>query len=230
MAKSAVSCSHDNTRVVYFHHVGKKIDHYTSISTGDFCKALDLLMEAASIVDIREYISGKPCERRQVIITLDDGYAETIESVMQPLSDRGITACFFVVPSWFGHRAPHSWAPDRLVCADASTLRDVQADGHAIASHTWSHRHLDQLSELESENEIALAANALREQGLGTDTTGLIAYPYGMPPISASNIRAGFCTSKGPNHCLRCSPAHIRRLFLHSANQSDWKQTIESWW
>jgi peptidoglycan/xylan/chitin deacetylase (PgdA/CDA1 family) len=238
--------AHSATRVVYFHHVGQRLDHYTSISTDGFRRALDVLSDAAQVIDIREYLrdsgdrpeyagdagpppAGDLPQRRRVVITIDDGYAETLDTVLDILGERSLTACFFVVPSWFGARAPHRWAPRSLVCADASALADAQDRGHAIASHTWSHQHLDRLTQHAVEAEVSMAAAALREHGLGVGVEGVIAYPYGVPPGLPAPISAGFCTDRGSG-CVVCSPHRMRRVYLHSTDHSGWRDSVANWW
>jgi peptidoglycan/xylan/chitin deacetylase (PgdA/CDA1 family) len=244
---TGVACTHSATRVVYFHHVGRPLDHYTSISTDAFCRALDVLTEAASVIDIREYLrdplgqgdsvrtaplplDGESRAQRRIVITFDDGYAETLDNVLEILEDRGVTACFFVVPAWFGIPAPHSWATERLVCADASVLRDAQDHGHAVASHTWSHQHLNLLPQWAAEAELSSADDALSKQGLGVGLEGVVAYPYGEPPLRPANLRAGFGTNRASSDCAQCSPQFIRRVFLHSADHDGWRDSVASWW
>jgi hypothetical protein len=244
---TGTACTHSATRVVYFHHVGRPLDHYTSISTDAFRRALDVLTEAADVIDIREYLrdpagqgdsvrneplplDGEPAAQRRIVITFDDGYAETLDNVLDILEDRGLTACFFVVPGWFGIPAPHSWAPESLVCADASVLRDAQDHGHAVASHTWSHQHLNSLPHWAAEAELSSADDALGRHGLGVGVEGVVAYPYGEPPAHPTLIRAGFCTDRAPSGCAQCSPQFIRRVFLHSTDHDGWRDSVTSWW
>lgn len=235
--------THSATRVVYFHHVGQRVDHHTSISADGFRRALDVLSDSAKVIDIREYLrdpgipgsagndipGGGSSGPRRVVITFDDGYAETLDTTLDILHERSITACFFVVPSWFGARAPHPWAPRSLFCADAPALAYAQGLGHAIASHTWSHRRLDGLPAHEVQTEVSRAAEALRQHGLGVGMEGVVAYPYGEPPEPLLSITAGFCTGRGSG-CAVCSPHQVRRVYLHSTDQKRWRESIDSWW
>lgn len=235
------ACAHSGTRVVYFHHVGRQIDHYTSISATDFARALDVLADAAEIIDLRDYLRetpdihpGDPDAKaaRRVVLTFDDGYAETLETVLPLLEARGLTAAFFVVPNWFGRRVPHGWAPDTLVCGDTAALLEIQTRGHAVASHTWSHQRLDELGLDDVHRELISAEAALAGLGLGSDLRGTVAYPYGRIPRTPLTglVRYGFATAREPHRCLHCDPLGISRVYLDTYDVGGWSDAIAAWW
>jgi peptidoglycan/xylan/chitin deacetylase (PgdA/CDA1 family) len=212
------------------------------MSTEAFQAALDLLTEVADVIDVRGYLmdpfraADSPAQppdapqRKRLALTFDDGYAETLETVPAVLAERGITACFFVVPAWFGKRAPHAWAPPSLTLADAAQLRAVQQAGHAVASHTWSHKHLDQLSPDAVESELRLAAEALQREGLGAGMEDVVAYPYGSRPANTHGVRFGFGVGRRSNGCPSCRPRAIKRNQLHPTDSSEWRERVATWW
>ena len=67
--------------------------------------------------------------------------------------------------------------PERFHPLTWEMVRDMQAEGHLIASHTWSHRMLALLSSEEKHNELARSRRVLEER-LGARVDSIV-YPYG---------------------------------------------------
>jgi peptidoglycan/xylan/chitin deacetylase (PgdA/CDA1 family) len=73
-----------------------------------------------------------PLERSEVVLTFDDGpLPRRTQAVLEALKAECVKATFFVVGS--------------MVAQFPDTLRRTAAEGHTIASHTWSHRYLDRV-------------------------------------------------------------------------------------
>ena len=210
--------------VLYGHHVGRRLDHYTSMATGDFERMLDIVQAAGDVTGLAAS-SGGPA----FALTFDDGYADTLEFALPVLSDRGLGATLFVVPSWFGRAAEHEWAVGTRY-ATAAELRDAQAAGFDVASHTWSHPSLADLDAGQVQQQVELAASSLAAESLGAGLGDMLAYPYGFVPRSAPpSVRRGFSTVKAEAGCWECAPLAIRRVYLDSDNPSDWKATVDHW-
>ena len=65
-------------------------------------------------------------QRGQVVLTIDDGPTSRVtDRISRVLRDRNIRGVFFVV----GNR----------VNSNTSIMRQLQADGHIVANHTWRH-------------------------------------------------------------------------------------------
>lgn len=219
-----------NPIVLYFHHVGAGIDHYTSVTHDTFQRMMDAVQQAGEVIDLVDALSKPTGDRRRFVLTFDDGYADLFGEVTEGLRERGVSATFFVVPSWVGARAPHPWAPVGLVCADPATLRDAQTQGFRVASHTWSHARLDRSTPAEVAAEVARAAEWLSAEGLGAELDGVLAYPYGRTPESPlSGLRAAFGTGRREMACWRCRPHDISRRYLAANDEQNWKETIDEW-
>ncbi|RFU78362.1 polysaccharide deacetylase [Trichoderma arundinaceum] len=110
-----------------------------------------------------------------IALTFDDGPWKYTEELLDVLEEYGVKATFFLTGRNLGKGAINDPATDwpRLI-------HRMKADGHQIASHTWSHQRLPKLSKtlLRQQmiyNEIAIA-----------DILGF--FPtYMRPPYSASN-------------------------------------------
>ena len=222
-----------NPTVLYFHHIGSGIDHYTSVARDVFERMLDCVQAAGEIVDLADVLaetSAQDGSNRRFVLTFDDGYADVFGDVVEGLHKRGIPATFFVVPSWVGSRAPHPWAPDDLRCADADELREAQRLGFGIASHTWSHARLDLCSSDEVSAQLDRSAEWLNAEGLGASLEGVVAYPYGRAPAApATRLRAAFGTGRKPVACWRCRRYDISRVYLAADDEQNWKERIDGW-
>jgi hypothetical protein len=64
--------------VLYFHHIGHRLPHYTSMSIGQFGYVLELLAEQCDVLPASALVDARPTptDRPAVVISFDDGYAE----------------------------------------------------------------------------------------------------------------------------------------------------------
>ncbi|WP_162561283.1 polysaccharide deacetylase family protein [Methylobacterium terrae] len=77
-----------------------------------------------------------PLERGEVVLTFDDGpLPRRTPAVLDALRAECVKATFFVVGS--------------MVAQFPDILRRTAAEGHTIATHTWSHRYLDRVRSAE---------------------------------------------------------------------------------
>ena len=93
-----------------------------------------------------------PNKKHEVALTFDDGPGDDTGRVLEILGEHKIHATFFVV----GRRAR----------TKAQEVRDMAAQGHEVANHTWTHPEPGALS------EAALAKEFDRNQTLITYLTG----------------------------------------------------------
>lgn len=179
--------------------------------------------QAASFLD-----GSASWQGRRVLLSFDDGFASNFHAAAM-LARWNAKAVFFVCPALLdlpAERQPaaisHHVYEDRKAAAeglmDWTLLERLAADGHAIGSHTMTHRRLihGQADRLEAE-EIAPAAEILTRR-LGR--ADWFAYPFGdIASIDAAALAVigrhhRFCRSgvRGPNR------PHIHRLCLRSDN------------
>ncbi|WP_288587814.1 polysaccharide deacetylase family protein, partial [uncultured Methylobacterium sp.] len=78
------------------------------------------------------YRGTLPLARGEVVLTFDDGpLPRRTNAVLDALGAECVKATFFVVGS--------------MVAQFPDTLRRTAAEGHTVATHTWSHRYLDRV-------------------------------------------------------------------------------------
>lgn len=96
-------------------------------------------------------------ERKQVALTFDTGYNPDINrQIAQMLAERGVRATFFVVGSGVEQY------PD--------VVRDIVANGHELANHSWSHKDMTKMSAEQVRAEL-LDTEAIVQSIVPTATT-----------------------------------------------------------
>ena len=115
-----------------------------------------------------------------VAVTFDDGFAETFANALPVLVRYGIPATMFALSDRDG--GGNDWMADRgfpqRQLMSAAELREMNAAGIAIGSHTRTHPHLPDLDTAAKRDEIAGSKDRL-ENILGRDVS-MFAYPYGQ--------------------------------------------------
>lgn len=114
---------------------------------------------------------------RTAVITFDDGYVDNL-AACEELQKHGMRATWFVVtgsigdlPKWPAEGRPSG----RLL--NAVELREMQACGMEIGSHTVNHVRLTQVSDTYLAGELADSKAALED--LLAKSVSSFAYPYG---------------------------------------------------
>jgi peptidoglycan/xylan/chitin deacetylase (PgdA/CDA1 family) len=96
-------------------------------------------------------------------VSFDDGHISNHELAAPALEGSGIVARFFITAGWTGQRAGYmGWRE----------LRELQAAGHQIGAHGWTHTLLTHCSEKRLKEELARPRREL-EDGLGVAVTSL---------------------------------------------------------
>ena len=106
-----------------------------------------------------------PAEVKYIALTFDDGpRRETTGKLLDGLKARGASATFFLV--------------GEQIAGNEDLVERMEAEGHQIGNHTWSHVRLDGASTEEAAQEVRMAEEALR------NTLGKGGYwlrpPYGI--------------------------------------------------
>lgn len=107
----------------------------------------------------------------KLLITFDDGWATVYQNALPYLTQKGIRATMYTVPSFVGQ-------PNYMTLAQ---LKEMQDAGWCIANHTYNHRHYidDGLTVQQGADEAESAAEWLINNGFEEGAYHL-AYPYGQ--------------------------------------------------
>jgi len=163
---------------------------------------------------------------RAAALTFDDGYADNLEHGVPALASEGAVGTVYVVVSQIGAADGRFGGAARMLTL--AELRDLQAAGWEIGSHTLSHPRLSDLDEAAQRREI-LESKARLEDLLGTPV-GSLAYPYGL--YDATTLRVA--EEAGYTHAVTTakrggsdSPFAIPRMSLGGYGLRALKQSIK---
>ena len=94
-------------------------------------------------------------------MTFDDGHISNHQYALPLLQARGIRARFFITAGWTGSKPGYmGW----------TELRDLQAAGHLLGAHGWSHTLLTHCTHKDLQLELA-QTRLVMEEKLGTQIT-----------------------------------------------------------
>ncbi len=154
---------------------------------------------------------------RSVILTFDDGYADTAEAANPLLRRHAAPATLFVVTGAVG--TANRWDAEGPLAGrpllDWEGIRALRDEGFEIGSHTVSHPDLTACPRPDAEREVADSLATLRRELGGT--TAHFSYPYGRrdPAVMEMVTEAGYATAVGitPGPNGQAVPAsELRRL------------------
>jgi peptidoglycan/xylan/chitin deacetylase (PgdA/CDA1 family) len=114
--------------------------------------------------------------RDDLTLSFDDGNSTDIEIVLPALSERGLSATFFIVPSWLGK-------PGFITEAD---VRALAHDGMQIGNHGVAHQLWTELTPTQLSDEVSEGRRRLERLTGGEIKT--LAIPYGA--YDAAVLRA----------------------------------------
>ena len=116
---------------------------------------------------------------RVAVVTLDDGYADNLDSALPVLQRYGFSATCYVVSGSIGHY--NEWDATKLdvrkPLMSVTQLREWQRGGMEIGAHSQTHPRLTQCSDAQLRDEIRGSKTSLEDQ-LGAAVTQFC-YPYG---------------------------------------------------
>jgi peptidoglycan/xylan/chitin deacetylase (PgdA/CDA1 family) len=104
-----------------------------------------------------------------VVITFDDGFESTYSIAFPIMEQYGIKGTVYVVPTWVG-------SPGYMTLAELTILHNA---GWTIASHTWDHPVLPDLTSAEVTTELQSTIDWLKQNGFA-DGAYHLAYPFGQ--------------------------------------------------
>jgi peptidoglycan/xylan/chitin deacetylase (PgdA/CDA1 family) len=158
----------------------------------------------------------RPLPGRPVILTFDDGYKDFIENAWPILERADFQATLFVVTERVGHVADWDPAVSRpLTLLSWRDLRELQAKGVEIGSHSASHKDFSAISVDQVLAEGQRAREKLQEK-LGSQAK-MIAFPWGRgdEEVRRTLARCGYTfglTTWGGHSTLADDPMNLPRI------------------
>ena len=167
--------------VLNYHQVDNK-SAYLAVPTNDFEAQMKFLVDSGCVtITPDELYAGLNGEvelpPKPVLITFDDGYIDNYTNAFPILKKYGLHATIFVIPSFTGvYPGYMNW----------EQLKEMEANGITIESHTLTHPKLEELPDDEIRMELLNSKNLL-EENLGHPIE-FLAYPTGTYNLHIAGI------------------------------------------
>ncbi len=131
---------------------------------------IPLATDGQSTLDDQLILVQRGAARKRIAITLDAGAgAEPVPAMLDALRARGIHLTFFLTGKW--------------VRDNPDLARQIVADGHELANHTFNHPDLTKAGDAALRGELGDTEAIIQE------TTGASSKPFFRPPYGAYNER-----------------------------------------
>jgi len=117
-------------------------------------------------------------QKKNIVITFDDGYVSQLEFAVPLLQKYNLKATFFIPLKYVG--GMDDWNDITAPIMDADTLHSLNPLTVELAYHSYAHRKYNQLSPDEREADTLKAFNVASKNAL--PFAPYLAYPYGKFP------------------------------------------------
>jgi peptidoglycan/xylan/chitin deacetylase (PgdA/CDA1 family) len=209
--------------------------YWTTTSPKIFARHMQCLAESGYSVlaledAVRRIESNTPSQKREMVITFDDGFRDFYTDAFPILARYGFAASVFLPTDYIGD---DSLRFNGKKCLDWSQVQELQRAGISFGSHTMSHPKLQLLDAKAQSREVHRSREILEEQ-LGRPINSF-AYPYAFPECDGSftrqfrEILQGAGYKHGVSTVLGLASAaddrfFLRRLPASSRDDSDFLQ------
>jgi peptidoglycan/xylan/chitin deacetylase (PgdA/CDA1 family) len=192
-----------------------------AVTPGAFRSHMDeIVKSAASTLTVSSFADlgragASSLPERLVLVTFDDGFADTHDEALPVLAARGIASTLYVTTAFaLSARSPYG---DRMV--DFAALEELASAGMEIGGHSHTHAQLDTLAKRPLHDEVTRCKDLL-EQRLATPVRSF-AYPHGYSsaPVRRTVREAGYESACAVTNALTPAdgdPLRIARLTVRS--------------
>jgi peptidoglycan/xylan/chitin deacetylase (PgdA/CDA1 family) len=158
--------------VLMYHMIGDVPDNDAVLLESHFREQMQFLKDNGfhpiTLQQLHEYMTeGKAVPVKPVVLTFDDGYPDTYSIVMPVMKEFGFP-CTVFIPTYDADQGT------RLTWQQIQEMKDA---GITIASHSYRHERLTELSAAAVEEDVQKSQEALKQR-LGIDNE-FFCYPYG---------------------------------------------------
>ncbi|MGY3056225.1 peptidoglycan/xylan/chitin deacetylase (PgdA/CDA1 family) [Streptomyces sp. TE3672] len=179
---------------ILMYHLVQDLPGPMAVPPDRFVRQMELLADGPyTVVDedaLHTMVArGIPLPADAVLLTFDDGYANTIDTVLPVLERLGLPAVMAVCGGYLTDDRPARLPHPVQEVADLGQVERWLASGRTVAAHTHTHRRLTALSDLALAWQIAGDREVLTEL-LGRPPR-TFAYPYGAYDARVQRTVAG---------------------------------------
>ncbi len=211
-------------RALTYHRFGNEPNEPFCLSPDDFERQIEFVAENDLAISLDELIHELACDaetpRNRVLITIDDGFACTVETALPILEHYAVPSVAFVSPDLIGtapgdgHARYMNW----------KELEKTANTGMRIGSHSMRHESYGRLTITDVSND-ARTSKSILEDRLGYEVTSL-AYPYGTRAdtseriaevVSECGYKVAFTSIHGPVSA-QDNPMLLRRIKIESGD------------
>lgn len=205
-----------------------------TVSPATFRAHLDRVVASGrTALTVSQFVDGltgqSPLPDHVVVVTFDDGFADTLTAAAPALVERHLPATVYVTTGALEGNGDNATrlGPARMLAW--SDLAEVEAGGVEIGSHSHAHLPLDVVPSSRAASEIA-DSKALLEDALGHGVRSF-AYPHGFHDRRVAGIvrAAGYESGAAVRNALSSpadDPMALARLMIMADTPLS---TIDSW-
>ena len=148
----------------------------------------------------------RPLEPRTIVITVDDGYADTATALVPTLLEAGLTGTVFVTSGTVGTWVRRS----RMITWEQ--VRDLRDAGVEIGAHAHHHVALDTVRRSVAQRELVDSRRILEDRLSGRVRT--FAYPHGYwtRPLTRMAAEAGYDAACAAGNTMSHPGDHLYAL------------------
>lgn len=143
--------------VLMYHKIGPDKDNDAVIREDLFKEQMKFLKDhgyhTLTMQQLYDYVKdGKPVPVKPVVLTFDDGYADTYSIAYPTLKEYGFVATVYLNPGDMGTRL--TW----------EQAKEMNENGLEIASHGFMHKEMAEMTNAEQKDNIVKAQQAFQEK------------------------------------------------------------------
>lgn len=175
-------------RILIYHQVGSDLGRQMEVEVDVFERQLDWLAATHEIVDLDTAVDrwAEADSDRLVVLTFDDGYADTFETAFPLLTERSAPFTLYLATESIESGVSLGPAEGAEPITWSMVGEMLQSGLVTVGAHTHTHRDLRSATKDQVEEEIA-TSNRLIEDRLGVEPRHF-AYPWGYASPDAEQI------------------------------------------
>lgn len=197
------------------------------IDKDSFNRQMEYLYEKKySVVPLMDLINklnsrAQTQSQKFITITFDDGYADNLEFAAPVLKKYAFPATIFISTGYLdgGGRRDEYW--EKWGYLTTENIRELVSSGFAIGSHSFSHRALISLDDINLRREIADSKKAL--EGAIKNKVTIFSYPHGAFNKRVKNMlkKEGYiaaCTSIAGFNNDKSNMLELKRIEIRTGD------------